>query len=121
MSVKLQLEAEEKTFRITDGLSRICNWLFNHLLDVANGLKEDFKAAGTPDSAKTVYSKRGLRNLVPRLKKEFPFLNTVHSSPLKNAALRLSDATQAHQKSKKGKKQGPCRMAEISVMDGPVR
>ena len=106
MSVKLQLEAEEKTFRITDGLSRICNWLFNHLLDVANGLKEDFKAAGTPDSAKTVYSKRGLRNLVPRLKKEFPFLNTVHSSPLKNAALRLSDAIQAHQKSKKGKRKG---------------
>ena len=78
MSVKLQLEAEENTFRVADGLSRICNWLFNHLLDVANGLKEDFKATGNPDNAKIVYSKRGLRNLVPKLKKEFPFLNTVH-------------------------------------------
>ena len=44
MAIKLQLEAEEKTFRMADGQSRICNWLFNRLLEMANKLKEEFKA-----------------------------------------------------------------------------
>ena len=38
------------------------------------------------------------------MKEENPFLKVVHSSPLKNTALRLSQAIQAHQKSKKGKR-----------------
>jgi putative transposase len=62
----------------------------------------------TKDSslALTVYSKRGLRNLLPQLKEKNPFLKVVHSSPLKNAALRLSAAIQTHQKSKKEKRKG---------------
>ena len=59
------------------------------------------------NSGKIVYSERGLRNLLPKLKEEHPFMKVVHSSVLKNAALRLSDAIQTHQKSKKGKRKGP--------------
>jgi len=36
----------------------------------------------------------------------YQLLKVVHSSPLKNTALRLSDAIQTHQKSKKGKRKG---------------
>jgi len=89
---------------IIDGQSKILNWTYNHLLEFAN------KAKKTPDGKsedlKTVFSKRGLRNLLPSLKKNYPFLKSVHSSPLKNAALRLSESIEAYQKSRKGKRKG---------------
>ncbi len=44
--------------------------------------------------------------MVPSIKKEKPFLKSVHSSPLKNTALRLGSAIQAHQKARKGKRKG---------------
>ena len=91
---------------VLDGQSRICNWLYNHLLEQANLLKSQFHKTQDPKACKTLYTKRGLRNLLPNIKKENPFLKVVHSSPLKNTALRLSSAIQAHQKSKKGKRLG---------------
>jgi putative transposase len=102
-SLKFELDGETKDFRSADGQSRICNWLYNCLGDIAKQKKADFVATGNSQVAKTVYSKRGLRNLLPALKKEHPFLKAVHSSPLKNTALRLSSAIQAHQKGKKRK------------------
>lgn len=104
--VKLPLDAIEENFRILDGQSKISNWLYNHLLDKANSYKQEFINSGNEELALTVYSKRGLRNLLPPLKKEYPFLKSVHSSPLKNCALRLSSAIQSHQQSKKGKRKG---------------
>jgi len=105
--VKLQIEAcEEKGFFILDGQSRICNWLYNHLLDYANGIKDQAFETKNLKLIETIYAKRGLRNLIPGLKNEHPFLKTVHSSPLKNAALRLSSAIQDRQKGKKGKRKG---------------
>jgi putative transposase len=104
--IKLQLNAPKEIFRSTDGQSRICNWLYNHLLDKANRLRQEFIQTGKAELAKTLYTERGLRNLLPSLKKEFPFLKSVHSSPLKNTALRLSQAIQARQQSKKGKRRG---------------
>ena len=104
--LKLSLEVSIENARELDGQSRICNWVYNHLLEKGNQLKQDFKKSGNKDLAKTVYTKRGLRNLLPGLKEENPFLKVVHSSPLKNAALRLSSAIQSHQKSKKGHKKG---------------
>lgn len=42
--------------------------------------------------------------LIPALKEQHPFLKVVYSSPLKNAALRLSQAIRAYQDGKKGKR-----------------
>ena len=106
IGLKLSLEPDEETAFTLDGQSRICNWLYNSLLERSVVLRKDFVTTGSPDSAKSLYTKRGLRNLVPMVKKENPFLKVVHSSPLKNVALRLSSSIQAYQKSKKGKRKG---------------
>ncbi len=98
--LKLRLEVDTNNRSTLDGQSRICNWLYNHLLDQADQLKGEFKQ-GNKEAAKTVYTERGLRNLIPKIKKEHPFLTVVHSSPLKNVALRLSSSIRTHQKSKK--------------------
>ena len=105
-TIKLQLLADVSTFRALDGQSKICNWLYNHLLEKANLLKKHFIQTSDPASAKIVYTERGLRNELPLLKQEKPFLKSVHSSPLKNTALRLSQAISVHQKSKKGQRAG---------------
>lgn len=104
--IKLQMSAQAETFRSLDGQSKICNWLYNHLLEKANTLKKQFIQTGDQECAKVLYTKRGLRNLLLPLKKEHIFLKSVHSSPLKNTALRLSQSVQVHQKSKKGKRAG---------------
>src|SRR4029077_7413195 len=96
--IKLQMTADVEVFRSLDGQSRICNWLYNHLVEKANSLKQQFIQSGDQECARTLYTERGLRNLIPSLKEEHPFLKSVHSSPLKNTALRLSQSIQAHQK-----------------------
>lgn len=104
--IKLEMTADAAVFRSLDGQSKICNWLYNHLLEKANTLKQQFIETSNPEFAKTLYTERGLRNLLPLLKQELPFLQSVHSSPLKNTALRLSQSIQVYQKSKKGKRAG---------------
>ena len=104
--LKLKLEMETQTAGALDGQSRICNWLYNHLLEKGQELKQAFIQSSNSKAAMTLYTKRGLRNLLPKLKEEHHFLKVVHSSPLKNTALRLSEAIRAHQKSKKGKRKG---------------
>lgn len=105
--LKLLLDVDSPSAEIIDGQSRICNWLYNHLLEKANTLKATFKKTKDPKTGKIVYSKLGLRNLIPEIKQEHAFLKLIHSSPLKNTALRLSDAIRRHQKSKKeGKRTG---------------
>ena len=104
--VKIEIVPEEGGDEILDGQSRILNWAYNHLLERGKELKGRYIETQDPKIAKTLYTKRGLRNLLPNLKQDHPFLKTVHSSPLKNAALRLTAAIQDHQKSKKGKRKG---------------
>ena len=104
--LKLRLEMETQAACELDGQSRICNWLYNHLLQKGQELKQEFIQSGNSKAAMTLYTKRGLRNLLPKLKEEHHFLKVVHSSPLKNTALRLSEAISVHQKSKKGKRKG---------------
>jgi putative transposase len=104
--VKLPLKPDEANAFVLDGQSRICNWCYNHLLELAQENKTRFIETGDELSAKIVYTKRGLRNLLPKIKEEHNFLKVVHSSPLKNAALRVSQAIQEHQKSKKGNRKG---------------
>lgn len=102
-ALKLLLEPTETGIQTLDGQSRICNWLHNHLLQQANDTKATCIKTSDKEGLKTVYSKRGLRNLIPSVKAEHPFLCVVHSSPLKNVGLRLSESIQRHQKSKKTK------------------
>ncbi|MGH2639792.1 MAG: RNA-guided endonuclease InsQ/TnpB family protein, partial [Rhabdochlamydiaceae bacterium] len=104
-ALKLRLEPDVDTQTILDGQSRICNWLYNSLLATAHTLRHEFIQTQQPELATTVYSERGLRNLVPQMKEEYPFLKVVHSSVLKNSALRLSMAIQTHQKAKKNTEQ----------------
>ena len=106
VACKLKLEVDAASMSVLDGQSRICNWLYNYLVDKGHQLKQEFIQSGNREAAKTLYTKRGLRNLLPQIKEEHPFLKVVHSSPLKNSALRLSNAIQVHQKSKKGKRPG---------------
>lgn len=104
--LKLRVEADLSTLKELDGQSRICNWLYNQLLAKSLELKREFIHSGSSEASKTLYTKRGLRNALPMLKEDHPFLKVVHSSPLKNTALRLSEAIRVHQKSKKGQRKG---------------
>lgn len=104
--IKLRLKIAPEQALVLDGQSRICNWAYNHLLEKSNLLKSEFIDKGNKEAGKTVYTRRGLRNLLPGLKVEYPFLKTVHSSPLKNAALRLSQVIKDYQDSLKGKRKG---------------
>lgn len=104
--VKIPLKVNQKQGQILDGQSKICNWLYNHLLDHANQLKKEYIETQDSSIVTTLYTERGLRNLLPGLKKDKLFLKTVYSSVLKNTALRLSASIQTHQKSRKGKRKG---------------
>ena len=68
-----------------DGQSRICNWLYNYLYEKT---EDDYKN-GNPNKLLTG---RNLRDLIPQIKEEKPFLKVVFSSPLKNVAFRLKDS-----------------------------
>lgn len=101
LAVKISLGLTPEQEYSLDGQSRICNWLYNQLLERANQGKEEFKETGSSEASKRVYTKVGLRNLVPGLKKEHPFLLTCHCAPLKNAALRLSRSIKRFQSDRK--------------------
>ena len=83
---KVEISFSQEDIHILDGQSKICNWLYNKLLDI---LKEDYEKN---NNAKKLLSGRSLRNQVPSLKQEYSFLKSVHSSPLKNTAIRLKDS-----------------------------
>jgi len=65
--LKLRLEADELSANLVDGQSRICNWLYNHLLEKGQQLKQEFVQSSNKEAAKTLYTKRGLRNLLSKL------------------------------------------------------
>ena len=104
LALKIRLEVDKKVEEILDSQSKILNWAYNHLLESANTMRKDYKVSLSQELATTLYSERGLRDVVPGLKTIYPFLKTVYSSPLKNAALRLSQAIQEYQKGQKGKR-----------------
>lgn len=68
---------------ILDGQSGICNWLYNKLLETCT---DDYK---NNNNALHLLSGRNLRDYATTLKETFPFLRTVHSSPLKEVSTRL--------------------------------
>ena len=89
-AVKIALEVAEGQAVHLDSQSKIANWLYNQLLEHANGLRHQYRQSQDKKVGKTLYSERGLRDLLPSLKAQYPFLKTVYSSVLKNAVLRLS-------------------------------
>jgi len=106
--VKIRLEVTEAQAAILDSQSKIANWLYNKLLETANDLRQQYRAApdqeGRDQIGLILYTERGLRNLIPGLKREHPFLKVVYSSVLKNAALRLSKAIRDYQDGKHGRR-----------------
>ncbi len=54
--LKLRIEADPQTISELDGQSRICNWLYNHLLEKSLELKREFIHSGNPEASKTLYS-----------------------------------------------------------------
>ena len=92
---KIRVHFTKEVEFILDGQSRICNWLYNHLLETA-------KADYANGNNLKLMSDNNLRNLVPKEKKEHKFLSSVHAAPLKNAVMRLKESFQRFFKEKKG-------------------
>jgi putative transposase len=103
---KIHLAVDKEREAILDGQSKLLNWLYNQLLATANELKDKYKSTQDRSIALAVYSERGLHDLIPELKKKYLFLQSIYSSPLKNAALRLSSSISDYQDSCKGKRSG---------------
>ncbi|WP_225435294.1 RNA-guided endonuclease InsQ/TnpB family protein [Bacillus aerolatus] len=82
---KIKLETSKEIESVLDGQSKMCNWLYNQLFEA---VEEDYKNG----KKRKFLNGRNLRNEVPKIKEKHPFLYKVHSSPLKNAALRLKEA-----------------------------
>lgn len=106
-AVKLRLDVDERTVAILDSQSRIANWLYNHLLEQANLLRQEFVKSQDAAVGKTLYSQRGLRNLIPGIKEQHGFVKSLYSSVAKNVAMRLSLAIREYQKSRHGKRGKP--------------
>lgn len=111
--VKIPLEVTPQQAAILDSQSKIANWLYNRLLETANTLRKQYREArakGDQEQADkiglTLYTERGLRNLIPDMKSQHPFVKAVYSSVLKNAALRLSKAISDYQDSRHGRRTG---------------
>ena len=108
-AVKIALEATKEQAVILDSQSKIANWLYNRLLERANDLRKRYRESQDKEVGRTLYTERGLRDLIPDLKAEHPFLKAVYSSVLKNAALRLSKAIRDYQDGKHGRRANTVR------------
>ena len=82
---KIKLIVTKEEAHALDGQSKMCNWLYNQLLEAT---QEDYRNG----NENKLLSGRNLRNQVPIMKKENPFLKTIYSSPLKNTAVRVKDS-----------------------------
>ncbi|MFJ8257926.1 RNA-guided endonuclease InsQ/TnpB family protein [Peribacillus asahii] len=82
---KIEMFFKKEDEHSLDGQSKICNWLYNQLVQAA---RDDYEK-GSPLE---LLRGRNLRDYATNMKESHPFLRTVHSSPLKNTALRLKDA-----------------------------
>ena len=53
---RIQIKLNEEEQVILDGQSRICNWLYNHLLAKANDLRVEYCITQNADVSKTLYT-----------------------------------------------------------------
>jgi len=87
---KIEIKLNKEDSLILDSQSRMCSKLYNILLEkVRNGNEIDFD----------LLKGRNLRNKAIEVKQEHRYLYSVHSSPLKNAAIRLKQSFEAYFKS----------------------
>ena len=83
---KIEVKFSKEDGFILDGQSKICNWLYNQLLDAC---RNDYQKNGR--QSKLLYG-RNLRDYGTRLKEKYPFLHTVFSSVLKEPSSRIKHA-----------------------------
>lgn len=83
---KIEVIFKKQDIYTLDGQSKICNWFYNQLLDACI---KDYKYNG---NAKKLLNGRNLRNYGNTLKEDYPFLNTVFSSVLKEPSSRIKKA-----------------------------
>lgn len=93
---KIEILFSKEDSYILDGQSKICNWLYNKLLDIC---KNDYLMYGK--SSKITLG-NNIRDMVPVLKNDYNFLSSVYSSPTKNAGRRLQDAYKNFYSKKRG-------------------
>ena len=105
-AIKLNFDLSLTDQIIIESQMKITNWAYNKLLEYALAYRIEYAKTNDPKIRDILYTKYGLRNLLPKMKEENPFLKTVHSSPLKNAALRLTSSIKDYQDSRKGKRKG---------------
>ena len=83
-SFKTELVVTNEVEKILDGQSRICNWLYNQLLDISI---KDYKEN---NNSLKLTSKDNFRDyMVRELKPKNEFLKTVHSHVLRTVAYRI--------------------------------
>ena len=80
---KIEVTFSKEDGLILDGQSKICNWFYNQLLDAC---KREYREHGT--ESKLLYG-RNLREYGTKLKEQYPFLQTVFSSVLKEPSNRI--------------------------------
>src|SRR4051812_25454590 len=83
---KMEVFFKKEDEWILDGQSKICNWLYNQLLDAC---QKDYQEN---NNSLKLLEGRNLRNYGVSLKEKHPFLNTVFSSVLKEPSTRLLKA-----------------------------
>ncbi len=82
---KIRINLSNESALILDSQSRMCNKLYNMLLEMVNNEYEEHKTYH-------LLKNRNLRDEVVNIKQNHPYLYSVHSSPLKNAAIRLKES-----------------------------
>ena len=66
-AVKIPLTVTLEQAAILDSQSKIANWLSNKLLEVAHELRTQYRQTQDQEIGRTLYTERGLRDLVPAL------------------------------------------------------
>lgn len=64
-ALKIKLHLNEKEKSLLDSQSMICNWAYNHILEIANDLRVGYISTQDPEIGKILYTERGLRDLLP--------------------------------------------------------
>ena len=86
--VKIKLNMSQHEENILRAQSNLCTKLWNLLVDVVD-FEKDYYRTNCKNLNFNPYNKYQLRNQVPKLKKQYPVLNTIYSSCAKNVAIKM--------------------------------
>lgn len=96
-SFKTELILDESNSLVLDGQSRICNWLYNHLLELSIN---DYKESGNTLNLASGYNARNY--MVNELKPKYKFLGSLFSRVSNATAMRINTSYKKFFKEKKG-------------------